>query len=434
MELFQSVQRLTNRVFPSGTRHRTLAPGWQAVLSLGLFMQIAGILLIADGSRYSTQVHLLLLLPSLVLLLIRPDFRLWKQPAVLALTSLLICLMLNALWRAEAGDKSVGDWLKITLFVVLYIHAVGRLALHSRTLLTVLTLCAAVAAVFAWLTVIHQFGIKAIPLDYATIREDARLYTLDWQGLADLKHPVVAGLYYGVFIIILSQRLIAVPPRAWRSALILLGIAGLCIYVLLTFSRGAWISTLVAGLCLLLLFPGRASRVLLISGAFLLLGMLVMFWPEVRNEWLVRGASRRDLIWLSWLARLPDFWLWGAGPGAQFDFTYPWGGSVKHAHSLYLQLWYQLGLPGITLFILFLGCLLEKGWRLRQQPLARLGLVLLILAMMAMLTDVHSILLRPNHYWVLFWLPAGILIGLQPHTSSIPRQLGPSVGFRKPRS
>lgn len=421
MGLFHSVRRLASQMASSKNGHMALSANWQAVLSLGLFLQVSGILLIADGSRYSTQVHLFLLLPSLVLLLVRPNFQLWKQPAVLALAGLLACLILNALWRTDAADKSFGYWLKISLFVVLYIHAVGRLALHPRTLMTVLTLCAAVAAAFAWMTLIHQFGIKAIPLDYATIREDARLQTLDWQGLADLKHPIIAGLYYGVFIIVLSQRLVAAPLRIGQAGLILLGIAGLCAYVLLTFSRGAWISTLTAGLCLLLLFPGRVSRTLLISGAIVLVGMLIIFWPEVRNEWLVRGASRRDLIWLSWLERLPDFWLWGAGPGVPFDFTYPWGGSIQHAHSLYLQLWYQLGLPGITLFILLLGCLLHKGWRLRQQPLARLGLAMLILAMMAMLSDIHSLFLRPNHYWVLFWLPAGILIGLQPCPSPAPQ-------------
>lgn len=409
MGLFHSARELASQVFSYDNR----TFGWQISLSLGLFVQISGILLIADGSTYSTQVHLLLLLPSLILLLFRFDPGPWRQPAVLVLFGLLTYLILNAIWRPDTGGKSPSYWLKIALFVMVYIHAVGRLTQHPRTLITVLTLCAAVAAVFAWMTLIHQFGIKAIPLDYATIREDARLYKLDWQGLANLKHPIIAGLYYGVFIIVLSQRLVATPLRVWQAGLILLGIAGLCAYLLLTFSRGAWISTLTAGLCLLLLFPGRMSRTLLISGVIVLIGMLIMFWPEVRNELLVRRASRRDLIWLSWLARLPDFWLWGAGPGALFEFTYPWGGSAQHAHSLYLQLWYQLGLPGITLFILFLGCLLHKGWRLRQQPLARLGLALLILAMMAMLSDVYAIFLRPNHYWVLFWLPAGILIGLQ---------------------
>lgn len=417
MGLFHSVRRLASQVAAHKNGRMALSPPWQAVLSLGLFLQISGILLIADGSSYSTQVHFFLLLPSLVLLFIQADCQLWKQPAVLALAGLLACLILNALWRAEVGGKSSGYWLKIALFVVLYIHAVGRLTSHPRTLITVLTLSATVAAVFAWMTVIHQFGIKAIPLDYATIREDARLYTLDWHGLGDLKYPVIAGLYYSIFVIILSQRLVAVPHRAWQAGLILLGIAGLCLYVLLTFTRNAWIATLTAGLCLLLLSPGRAARTLLIAGAVVLLGMLIIFWPEVRNEWLVRGASRRDLIWLSWLERLPNFWLWGEGPGKAFDFTYPWSGSVDHAHSLYLQLWYQLGLPGITLFIVFLGCLLHKGWHLRQQPVARLGLALLILAMTAMLADVHAVFLRPNHYWVMFWLPVGILIGLQPQQS-----------------
>lgn len=424
MELFHSVQRLTSRVFFRSTRQEhgggALPKGWLAMLSLGLCLQISGILLVADGSSYSTQVYLLLLLPSLVLLFVRPDFTSWMQPTALALLGLLACLILNATWQSEAGGRSLGYWLKIALFLFLYTHAVGRVAAHPKTLLNLLTLCAAIAVLFAWMTLVHQFGIKAIALDYAAIRDDARLYTLDWHGLADLKHPVIAGLYYGVFIIILTQRLVTARPRVLQSSLLVLAIAVLCTYVLLTFSRGAWVATMAAGLCLLLMSPGQASRALLVSGVILLSSMLIIFWPEVRNEWMVRGASRRDLIWLDWLARLPEFWLWGAGPGAPFDFTYPWGGSVKHAHSFYLQLWYQLGLPGITLFVLLLSCLVLKGWRLRQQPLARLGLALLIFAMTAMLTDVHSLLVRPNQYWVLFWLPVGILIGLKPPQLATP--------------
>lgn len=306
----------------------------------------------------------------------------------------------------------------VILFITLYTFALSRLSQCSRALFALLVLCAGVAALFAWLTLIHQFGVKAVPLDYATIRDNARLYTLGWHGLANLKHPIIAGLYYGVFIVVLIHCLVSRSKNIWQSGLLLLAISGLALYLLLTFSRSAWFATAGASLYILLLYPNRRSHALLLSGALLLVSMLVMFWPQVQNEWL-RGASRRDLIWLSWLARLPEFWLWGDGPGAPFNFTYPWSGSVKHAHSLYLQLWYQLGFPGILLFTLLITSLLQKGWHLRQQHLARLGLALLILALVAMLSDIHAIFLRPHPYWVIFWLPVGLLLGLQKTTESL---------------
>ena len=67
MGLFHSVRRLASQVEAHKNGRMALSPHWQAVLSLGLFLQISGILLIADGSSYSTQVHFFLLLPSLVL-------------------------------------------------------------------------------------------------------------------------------------------------------------------------------------------------------------------------------------------------------------------------------------------------------------------------------------------------------------------------------
>lgn len=412
MRLFHINFTLASQI-PSTNSGQPPSRSWLVILSIGLFIQIAGLLLIGDGSRYATQVHLFLLLPSLLLMLqARLNLNLWRQLPAFALLGLMAWLLLNAILRPDAGEHSLGYWLKIVLFITLYIFAVSRLTQQPRALLMLLRVCGAIAALFAWLTLIHQFGIKAIHLDYATIRDDARLYTLDWQGLADLNHPIIAGLYYGVFIIVLSHCLISRSRRAWQSGLLLLAIAGLVIYVLLTFSRGAWFATAGAGLCILLLYPNRRSHALLLMGVILLVCMLVIFWPHVHNEW-VRGTSRRDLIWLSWLDRLPEFWLWGEGPGAPFNFTYPWTGSVKHAHSLYLQLWYQLGLPGILLFIALIVSLLQKGWRLRKQPLARLSLALFILGLIGMLTDIHSVFLRPQPYWVIFWLPAGMLLGLQ---------------------
>jgi O-antigen ligase len=119
------------------------------------------------------------------------------------------------------------------------------------------------------------------------------------------------------------------------------------------------------------------------------------------------------VIWAEWLLRFNDFWLGGVGAGVTFDFTFPNGFKVTSAHSLYLQLWYQYGIVGILLFVALLISLLWKGWSCRAQPLARLGLALLVFAMVAMVSEVHAIFQRPSPYWVLFWFPVGILLGVQ---------------------
>ena len=108
----------------------------------------------------------------------------------------------------------------------------------------------------------------------------------------------------------------------------------------------------------------------------------------------------------------------GVGAGVKFEFTFPAGTlqagrSYNSAHSLYLQLWYQYGVVGILLFVALLISLLRKGWSCRAQPLARLGLALLVFAMVSMVSEVHSIFLRPGPYWVMFWFPVGILLGIQ---------------------
>jgi O-antigen ligase len=109
----------------------------------------------------------------------------------------------------------------------------------------------------------------------------------------------------------------------------------------------------------------------------------------------------------------------GAGAGADLVFKVPYSPTIhKHAHSLYLQLWYQYGIVGISLFVLLLLSLLRKGWACRTQPLARVGLALLVFAMVAMVSDVYAIFHRLSPYWVLVWFPVGILLGVQPRRAS----------------
>jgi O-antigen ligase len=387
------------------------------ILGLGLFVQIAGLLFNSDGSRYATQTYLLLFVPALILLLWRRmSLATWRQaPGVILLCLLAWVLLIGSVHPGSSSDPMY--WLKIVVLILLYVFAVASLSRHERAFTWLLVAVVAVAAVFAWLTLYYQFGVLEKPLDYKALRYAGRLSELGWRGLADLNHPIIAGLYYGVFAVLLTYLFVGLKVRAWQAGLLVVGMLGLLAYVLLTFSRGAWFSTAAGCLAVLLLFPNIKSRILIGASCLLVVVTAYLFWPEIQNE-LRQGVSGRQLIWDSWGRRLPEFWLMGAGAGTDFNFRFYGGSKVLHAHSLYLQLWYEYGIVGISLFVLLLLSLLWKGWVCRAEPLARLGLALLVFAMLAMVSDVYAIFHRPSPYWLLFWFPVGILLGVRPRRAS----------------
>lgn len=391
-----------------------LPKAWLVILGLGLFVQLSGLLYNNDGSRYATQTYLLLFLPSLVLLLWRRlALDIWRQMPGVVFLSLLAWVLLTGSTN-DGSQSEPAHWLKIIVLILLYVFAVASLVRHESAFTWLLVAVVAMAAVFAWLTLYYQFDVLDKPLEYKALRYRGRLSELGWRGLADLNHPIIAGLYYGVFAVLLTYLFVGLKVSGWQAGCLAVGMCGLLAYVLLTFSRGAWFSVAAGCLAVLLLFPNLKSRVLAGVGALLLAAVAYLFWPEIQNE-LKQGVSNRDLIWNHWVARFPEFWLQGSGASADFSFKFPpphkW--SVVHAHSLYLQLWYEYGIVGVSLFALLLLSLLWKGWVCRAQPLARLGLALLVFAMLAMVSDVYAIFHRPSPYWVLVWFPVGMLLGVQ---------------------
>lgn len=385
--------------------------GLMVVLAIGLFVQLSGLLFNNDGSRYATQSYLLLFLPALLLLLGSTHaLTLLRQPSAWLFLALIGWVLLIA-GLHDGSDESVARWIKILLLICLYVFAVAILLRTRRHFVYAVGVALVVVVLFAWLTLIYQYGVLDHPISYPEVRQ-FRLRELGWRGFADLDHPVVAGLYYGAFAVMLCWFFVSFALRFWQGGALALGMLGLLLYVLFTFSRGAWFSLAAAGLVLLLLVPNLKARVLLVLGLFLAVVLVLVLWPEIQAERGI-GLSNRDQIWASWLARLPDFWLFGAGAGTDMYFRFANGFQTYHAHSLYLQLWYEYGIIGILLFASLLLSLLWKGWCCREQPLARLGIALLIFAIVAMVSDIYAIFHRPSPYWVVFWFPVGILLGLR---------------------
>lgn len=385
---------------------------WLWLLGIGIFVQISGELFNNDGSRHATQMYLLLFVPALVLLVWqRFALELWRQPAGWLFFALLLWVALIGIGH-PGSQQNAAYWLKICLLLVLYVFAVASLARHPRALLILILAVVVVAAIFAWSTLVYQFFVLDKPFTYRYLRSPGRLYELGWSGFGDLKHPVLAGLYFGVCSVLTTALFVSKRLRFWQAFGLLVMLGGLLLYLLLSFSRGAWFSTCAGGLVVLFMFRNRKSVALLVMGTLAFFAAAVIFWPELQYERVI-GLSNREHIWMDWFRRLPEFWFFGGGAGSEFVFKFPNNFSVNHAHSLYLQFFYEYGVIGFSLLVLLIISVLWKAWQYRDQLLAKISMALMVFVLVGMVSDISSLFKQPNIFWTMFWLPVGILLGIR---------------------
>lgn len=147
-------------------------------------------------------------------------------------------------------------------------------------------------------------------------------------------------------------------PR-WYGKVIHLGIIGvLFIGLILTFSRGAWLSVALAAFLFALLKERRLLPVFAVGA----LAAPVMLPGVVLHRISTIGSLQdssnyfRISIWLGSLRMLKDFWLSGAGLGfpaftAAYIFYRALGAIAMHSHNLYLEIILEMGLVGALAFL-----------------------------------------------------------------------------------
>lgn len=215
---------------------------------------------------------------------------------------------------------------------------------------------------------------------------------------------------------------LAAATSSWAKRAVLLGILAVqSLGLLYTFSRGGWISALVA---LVLLARWRERRLfpVLLAGA----ALAPLLLPGAALERASTLATLQDTsikfrtsIWVAVIRLLRDYWPTGVGlgPGA-FLRVYPdyllAGTPAAHTHNLYLELVTEMGIPGLLAFLwlmrnLFLYVLPRPGDKGDSH------LHGLAVALMAGIAGqlVHG--LTDNTWYssknlVLFWIFAGLAI------------------------
>lgn len=403
---------------PYESRRSYMVNAFSVMACIGLLIQLLGFLLITDGSRYSTLITIFLFVPAIILLFMlgkKEACAFFRQRAVGVFLVLLLYVFVYAVFVFALNKEYEADylkhWIKITIYSFLYVFFISYLiANSSEWFFRCLLVFCLLASFFAFMTLIKVYLFDKGSLDYRA----TRLYDLGIYGLANLRNPILSALYYAAAAIAAIYCYFKCE-RGWLKGLVTVGFLFLNMYVFFTFSRSVWLGLFCAYIVFLSVFFGRVKLVFLAFLAIAILGFLIVKFAFYSDFEI--SLTYRDMIWNEWLSRLPGFWLLGIGPGADFNVCINIIDSrqdcFNQAHNLYMQFWYQYGFFGILLFCVFILSLFKTAVGVgEQKALYALGASWMIFALTSGVAAYHEFFTRPSIYWVVFWVPVGVLIGV----------------------
>ena len=325
--------------------------------------------------------------------LIAPRRRTWGGVAGIALGVFLLLAAVSALVGIQDGRVSLSDafqWGRgfgvLTLF-----YAVVRLVPERRDLERLMTVAAVIAAGTGLAALAIKGGLPAERL----LGSEADLYTradsgAGLGGAERIRLPGVA-LAFGL-VWWASLRLV------WSSGVARLGwsavLAGIVVNLALSFNRNMWAAALL-GLVLILVLGGVSLRRPLIAGVVVLAGLtagLVLLGPGIDRTsplqpFVERGRTLLDPAQVQRESSLQDrqnetakAWetfvgqpVLGVGVGAGFGaFTFERSGASgivskqRFLHNQYLYLLLIAGIPGLIAFLLFVGGVVNRALRRRE--------------------------------------------------------------------
>jgi O-antigen ligase len=170
---------------------------------------------------------------------------------------------------------------------------------------------------------------------------------------------------------------VAAQEAKAKASLLAIGVAVIALSLLFSLSRSG-ITFSVAGGALLFYLTRGKGRALALAAGLLALGLWIGIDPVASRFQLAPDElledSGRTTVWRDSLGAVSDFWLTGSG-SSSFQYIYPiyrsFGGRrfYSWAHNDYLQIWVELGLPGLLLTIALIVWAVRRARRVRRELL-----------------------------------------------------------------
>ena len=242
----------------------------------------------------------------------------------------------------------------ILFSVVLYNAVTGRKQLD--TLVAMVVTVGALVSFYGILQYIFGWGYQS------SAWVDSEMFSaIGFRVSATLENPNMLGQYLLLTIPLGGAKLLSSKDNL--SRLYYLGCCGvMCLCMVLTYSRGAWLGLLFAGALFVVLINPR----LIMLAPFALVALYFVLPETVVSRFTSIGnltdnsTSYRVNIWMGTLAMLKDgYWLCGVGPGdGAFNQIYPaysYNAIVApHSHNLFLQIMCDAGVCALAVFLVIL--------------------------------------------------------------------------------
>jgi O-antigen ligase len=335
----------------------------------------------------------------------------WIFPVILrhSVTFQISCIfilysLLSLLWQdsfegAEA-IRSVRTGVVIFLFLAFFGWATLVADCRNQAVVRAVQIFCFAAVLVAVIAVILYM--------YDSVSVDRRL------GVSGMtKNPVKAATVFSVVLITFM---------VWRSRFSdLVGWRGLALFilpiivlVLLTFSRGPLIGVaLTATLGLVLAEQKKIAAVLICF--ILLLALLIFSGGFDHFEIIKRADSHRFEIWADAFEKITQKPIFGWGIKDLTKFAASSGApGWKSPHNVFVGTLFYGGFVGLGLFVLMIVMSYKTAIRLcKKNDIAQLALMLLTFGLIIGCFNARSVMVNTQSEWLTFWLPIGLLVGLE---------------------
>lgn len=206
----------------------------------------------------------------------------------------------------------------------------------------------------------------------------------------------------------------AILVRETRNYWFYIPVPLLLVCLILTQSRGPFLSMIVAAIVAFLCKPKWNFK--LLAGSLIVLlaiGSILYFsgFFDIfikRAEESSRAGSVRFGIWQHAFEVAKQKMIFGWGFNKELEFINGYGQPITTTHSLYLATFLKGGVVGL---LLLLSMILFAGRQCLRHLAAnhKAEIAVIVFALMFYVTQGMFVISNPREYWVLFWLPLAII-------------------------
>lgn len=379
------------------------------IMSVGLFIQLAGKIFYSSSSANGVHVYFLLILPSLILVvgagLKKKNFL--SSEAIFFLTATGFFLFFSSLSAAWSDtNESVAYVLRKSLVIMLYLFGVIYLVTVAtwqqiKTFLIFLCYISALGAVIS-------LGYQLLVLDESLGWRTFRIYSMGYKGWIDIGYPVIAGIYFGFFAVLTVVLLGLREESKLQNLLLLVAILVMLPYIFQTFSRTSWVAGALAVVYLTAVYRHHTIFALGIVFGIACVVMGVIFYDEIVVELTKKQLSGRPIIWIWTLGEFLNHPVVGHG----FDHSFWPEKPFAHAHNFFLQVMFEQGLVGLFFFLAMLSSVFVAVWKHRKARWVLASFSLVVYILVAMQVEIQHVITRPGLFWTVFWFPLALVMGL----------------------